>query len=553
MTEPVAAEPIPDLLCDPPAVRVDAEALGQALVFGFALGTSVDLFDGVVARASLPPTSWDRQSFVRDVFLDDLVKRALRIRIGGKAVAPCAPYLTRVLAEPPRDPAVVAFRQRIFAELDASPAHRADFERAYAGLTGLRALLCSERIGRRSSGASTQRRLEILRAAQQIVEHLAGAFEGATSGLARLAAFGAATRASAPYRRLEALLDHERHMGTLDLRVQVGADGGLSTFQIVAVRENDKNPFHASPLLRWLARLRLTFLGYRVTAGEIAERLLDDVWSGLERPVVLLFQLLGDMEFYLAGLALRDLAREKGLPVCLAEIAAPEPGAEGDGPGLELTRLYNPLLLAGKSPPVPCDLRAAHGDAVIIVTGPNSGGKTRLLQSVALAQLLGQSGMFVPAARARIRLAAGLFVSLIEDARSDQPEGQLGMELLRIRRLFEDLGFGSLVLLDELCSGTNPSEGEEIARLVISLLPELRSQVLVTTHLLTLAARLAEDPPVPHLEFLQVELDDREQSTYRFIPGVARTSLAHRTAARLGVTRDELLGLIAAKRRAAGG
>jgi DNA mismatch repair protein MutS2 len=333
--------------------------------------------------------------------------------------------------------------------------------------------------------------------------------------------------------------------------VRVAADGGLRTFQIVSVRENAQNPFHASPIVRWLSKLRLLWLGYRVTAGEVADRLLDDVFGGLERPVALLFQLLGDMEFYLAGLGLRDLALGRGLPVCLPELVAPDPGAEADGPGLEIKKLYNPLLLAGKTPPVPCDLRTAHGDSVVIVTGPNSGGKTRLLQSVALAQLLGQSGMFIPAERARLRLSGSLFVSLIEDARSDQPEGQLGMELLRIRRLFEELGFGSLVLLDELCSGTNPSEGEEIARLVISLLPELRSQVLVTTHLLTLAARLAEEPPVPHLEFLQVELDEQERPTYRFAPGVARTSLAHRTAARLGVTRDELLALIAAKRRAA--
>jgi DNA mismatch repair protein MutS2 len=289
-----------------------------------------------------------------------------------------------------------------------------------------------------------------------------------------------------------------------------------------------------------------------MTGGEVTERLFDDVFAGLEESTALLFQLLGDMEFYLAALGLSDLARDKGLTVCIPEIVAPDAASDG-GPGLELRRLYNPLLLAGKSVPVPCDLHTGHGDSVVIVTGPNSGGKTRLLQSVAFAQLLGQAGMFVTAERARIPLAAGLFVSLIEDARADQPEGQLGMELLRIRRLFEELGFGSLVLLDELCSGTNPSEGEEIARLVISLLPELRSQVLVTTHLLTLAAHLAEEPPIPHLEFLQVELDEHEQSTYGFLPGVARTSLAHRTAARLGVTRDELLALIAAKRRAAGG
>ena len=159
--------------------------------------------------------------------------------------------------------------------------------------------------------------------------------------------------------------------------------------------------------------------------------------------------------------------------------------------------------------------------------------------------------MFVPARAARLPRVSGLFVSIVDESRADQPEGQLGMELLRIRRMFEELGPGSLVLLDELCSGTNPSEGEEIARLVISLLPELGAQVFVTTHLLHFAARLSEEPSFSRTEFLQVELDEHERATYGFVPGVARTSLAHKTAARLGVTRDELTALIAAKKRAA--
>jgi DNA mismatch repair protein MutS2 len=144
-----------------------------------------------------------------------------------------------------------------------------------------------------------------------------------------------------------------------------------------------------------------------------------------------------------------------------------------------------------------------------------------------------------------------MFASLFEEARSDQPEGHLGMELIRIRRLFDELEPGALVVLDELCSGTNPSEGEEIARLVLSLLPELGVRAFVTTHLLQFAARLSAEAEVDRspLAFLQVELDGTDRPTYQFVPGVARTSLAQKTAARLGVTREELLSKIAAKRR----
>jgi DNA mismatch repair protein MutS2 len=77
-------------------------------------------------------------------------------------------------------------------------------------------------------------------------------------------------------------------------------------------------------------------------------------------------------------------------------------------------------------------------------------------------------------------------------------------------------------------------------------------QAFVTTHLLQFAARLAEERPVASIDFLQVELDELERPTYRFVPGVAKTSLAAKTAARLGVTREELLERIESKKRSRG-
>jgi DNA mismatch repair protein MutS2 len=539
--------PVPDLLCAEPTVRIDLAELRQTLVFAFAMGGSVESFAEAVSSASLPPSGWDRSYFERDLFLQQLIERCLQVRIGGRTYAICAPYLLRAIAEPPRDPSILAFRRRVLDELASSKGLRGEFEQSYVDLVRLRTLLCTGQITSRGL-----RCLEILRAIHKVLGGLAGSFEGATSGLSRLRAFGRAVSDSDAYRRLDALLDHEEHLGTVDLRVRVGSDGELRTFQIVGVRENEGNPFHSSPLGRWLAKIRLFLRGYRMNGGEVVERLFDDVFTGLEESIALLFQLLGDMEFYLAGLGFRDLSQAKGLAVCFPEFIEPGQRDDRQGPGMDLSGLFNPLLLGDKTPPIPCDLRTSDADSVVIVTGPNSGGKTRLLQAIALCQLLGEAGLFVPAREARLPRVSGLFVSLLEEARADQPEGQLGMELMRIRHMFEQLGLGSLVLLDELCSGTNPSEGEEIARLVISLLPELRAQVFVTTHLLQFAGRLAEERPIPRLEFLQVDLDAYERPTYGFVPGVARTSLAHKTAARLGVTRDELLALIAAKKRALG-
>ena len=76
------------------------------------------------------------------------------------------------------------------------------------------------------------------------------------------------------------------------------------------------------------------------------------------------------------------------------------------------------------------------------------------------------------------------------------------------------------------CSGTNPSEGEEIVELVIALLNELAPQAWVSTHFLQFAARLQEQRPVDSLRFLQVAMDSHQQPCYTFVPGVATTSLA---------------------------
>jgi DNA mismatch repair protein MutS2 len=397
---------------------------------------------------------------------------------------------------------------------------------------------------------ASRRRLDILGAAKTAIDAMGDAFSTSETGLSRLREFGQETRESDAYRRLGDLLDYEENLSTLDVRVRLGIDGRVRGLEMLAVKENESNWFYASPLGRFVDKVSSLFRGYRFSEQELLARLIDGVFEGLENELVQLFQLIGDIEFYLAGLAFRDRAAEKGLPVCLPELVESSRVRAADAPGRAIRALFNPLLLVQGVDVVPCDLVTARHDMTVIVTGPNSGGKTRLLQAVAIAQLLGQCGFFVPAREAVLGVAPGLFVSLIEEATADQSEGRLGMELIRIRSLFERLRVGSMVVLDELCSGTNPSEGEEIFELVISLLGELGPQAFITTHFLQLAARIAAHPPVPKLAFFQVELDQHQFSTYRFVPGVAQTSLAHRTAARLGVTREELLALIEASKRA---
>jgi len=372
---------------------------------------------------------------------------------------------------------------------------------------------------------------------KEIIECMATGFRGARSGLTALEAFGRRVQAGEPFRSLCDLLTYDEHLATLRLDIRVGADGRIRGFRVESVKENDPNPFVTSAFRRFLAKVSLFLSGYRFGEGEVMARLIDAVFEGVIDDVVPFVQLLGDVEFYLGALGFHDTARAAGLSVCLPDlVAASEP--------TRLEGLFNPLLLSLGTKVVPCRLALDSHITTTLITGPNSGGKTRLLQSLGLSQLLAQSGVFVPAKSGAIALAPGLVVSLIQETKADQAEGRLGMELLRIRELFERLSPGSMVILDELCSGTNPSEGEEIFELVVSMLSRLSPQAFITTHFLAFAARLESEKKISALRFLQVELGKDQEPTYQFVPGVARTSLARHAAARLGVTGDQLSSLV---------
>jgi DNA mismatch repair protein MutS2 len=527
--------PLPDLLHPVPLSRIDVEQTRLAIALAFAGGVSGGVLTEALDNAKVAPSTWEPKSFASDVFLHEFVTLCLKVRIDGHEPAVATNHLVKLLAYPPADPATVQHRRAVLAELTGSQHLRKELERLYTTLCRFRALL--EGATGVGKWDANRRQLDILQLVKDIIDCSAEGFVAARSGLARLSGFGRRVQQSEPYRSLADLLRYDERLATLNLKVRVGADGRIRGFEILSIQEDEKNPFVSSPLRRWLAKVELFVRGFKFSDGEVMARLIDAVFDGLQDDLVPLVQLLGDAEFYLGALGFQDRAREAGLTVCLPELVGPgEPRA--------LHGLFNPLLLAHGVKPIPCDLTTDRHDTTVLVTGPNSGGKTRLLQSLGLTQLLAQSGLFIPARSGSLSLASGLVMSLIEETRADQTEGRLGTELLRIRELFERLPPGAMVILDELCSGTNPSEGEEIFELVVRMLTKLAPQAFITTHFLAFAARLERERTIEELRFIQVELGPQQRPTYQFTPGVAHTSLAGHAAARLGVTRDQLLSLV---------
>jgi len=530
------AQPV-DLLHSVPEFRIQAELVDTAIVFAFAGSGTGGLFSDALAQATIAPSDFDPRGFGDDLFLKEFLRTCFILRSRGKVVAPCTSYLLRLLSHPPRDLATLALRRGVLFELR----ERADFavalQSAYERLIRLRDLL--EGGGITDRFEPTRRQLDILGTFRDLIFELS-ALSGASSALSRLAEYANRVRSGEAFVALVDLLRFDAKLATVHFQLSIGADGRVRELNLKKVEEDSTNVFIQSPWRRWLARLELFGRGYHFSEAEVMARLLDAVFEGVRHEFVPLVQLLGDLEFYLGALSFAGRAEAAGLSVSLPEFVA-------QGQPKVLSGLWNPLLLGSGIRPIPCHVALDRPDTILLVTGPNSGGKTRLLQSVAYCQLLGQLGLFVPAAEAKLCFAPGLVVSLIQEASADQTEGRLGVELMRIRALFESLPVGAMVLLDELCSGTNPSEGEEIFELVVQMLTLLAPQAFITTHFLAFAERLNQEQKVASLRFLQVELDPSQRPTYQFVPGVAKTSLAGQAAERLGVTGEQLLALIQKK------
>jgi DNA mismatch repair protein MutS2 len=539
--------PIALSLLTPNASEPDDRRLRDQLVFAFATGDVGEAFEVLVDERIAPPTEWRPADYERDLFLSVFLERAFSPRIAGVRVTPRLAFLYRVVAAPPSDERILPFRQAILRELSENVELRARVEEFYLGVLDLRTNLSKTGI---VNTDPFERRLNVLTSLRNLVR--VGVQVDASSGVSCIGEWSRNLSDSEGFQRLDSLLAYESNVAEIDVRLRIGFEGKIRDFKILNEKVDAENPFDRSQIGKWIEQTSLFLRGRKFGEHELFAHLMDTVFDGVADALPPLFPFVGDLEVILGALAFRDRAAKAGLATSLPTLT--------DGGPREIEALFNPLLLDGPQgrTPIPCDLVLGTDGALVVVTGPNSGGKTRLLQAVALTHLLAEGGFFVPAVRAQLPRAAGLFVSLIDHADPDQREGRLGTELLRIRKLFEALGEARnarkerrpLVVLDELCSGTNPEEGESIFRLVVKLLGEFRPETFVTTHFLAFAKRLAAEAAAgtaahPALLFLRVELDAAERPTYAFLPGVAETSLAHRTAERLGVTEEALRALLA--------
>src|SRR5688500_16160435 len=215
------------------------------------------------------------------------------------------------------------------------------------------------------------------------------------------------------------------------------------------------------------------------------------------------------------------------------------PEVEPAPTALRICQGRHPLLLGGEHEVVPFDLELGTGERTLLVSGPNTGGKTVLLKAVALFCALAQSGIIPPVA-ARSRLPVfGRFAADIGDRQSIAASlSTFSAHVRALGAILDAAGDDTLVLLDEVGSGTDPAEGAALAAAALTSLTRRGAITLATTHLGTLKSLATHEPGVVNasLQFDAATLTP----TYRFTKGVPGRSYGLSIARRLGLPDDVL-------------
>jgi hypothetical protein len=466
------------------------------------------------ARRALPPGAAD---LIQDLELGILFAAMAQ---GDKLTAEVVP---RALLESLTGLDAIAYRQAVLADCLANPAVvRAIY--ALAVEAGERERKSFYGIYSRSPGLVLHRSVEVL---TMLVEYL-----GRLRGIAEVSAgqfhsegfraFFAMLRRELSDAYFEEVRDHLRRLqfksGTL-ISAELGEANRGANYRL------RRPPARRSGWLAGLFEAKPPAFSFRLhERDEAGGRALADLrdrginhvanaaGQSADHILAFLHMVRTEFAFYLGCLNLHEQLEAKGEPVCFPqplESGRREHAFEG---------LYDVCLSLTMPGRVVGNSFDAAGKHLVLVTGPNQGGKSTFVRSIGLAQLMMQAGMYVPARSCTANVSRGLATHYRREEDASMTSGKWDEELARMSTIVDRVRRDDMVIFNESFQSTNEREGSAIARSIILALLDHGVKVFFVTHMYDLARSLYERDD-PRMAFLRAERLEGGERTFRVVAG----------------------------------